>query len=115
MSASRSSLGRGAIAQNKLVDSLRRRGRRVHVPLDEISEALAVDDDQVAMNAFDAKRVLSRLEGRQRDIVLAISIEGSSARQVANRLGMMEGAVRVALHRALKSLAGAFRSSQHEG
>jgi RNA polymerase sigma factor (sigma-70 family) len=103
-----------AIAQNKLVDSLRRRGRRVHVPLDELSETLAVDDDPVALNGVDAERVLSRLEGRQRDIVLAISIEGASARQVADRLGMTEGAVRVALHRALKSLAGAFRSGQHE-
>jgi RNA polymerase sigma factor (sigma-70 family) len=103
-----------AIAQNKLVDSLRRRGRHVHVPLDELSEAPAVDDEPVAMNGVDAKRVLSRLEGRQRDIVLAISIEGASARQVADRLGMTEGAVRVALHRALKSLAAAFRSGRHE-
>jgi RNA polymerase sigma factor (sigma-70 family) len=103
-----------AIAQNKLVDSLRRRGRPVHVPLDEISEVLAVDDASVAINGVDAERALSRLQGRQRDIVLAISIEGASARQVADRLGMTEGAVRVALHRALKSLAGAFRSSEHE-
>jgi RNA polymerase sigma factor (sigma-70 family) len=103
-----------AIAQNKLIDNLRRRGRRVHVPLEELSEALAVDDDPVAMNGVDAERVLARLVGRQRDIVLAISIEGASARQVAGRLGMTEGAVRVALHRALKSLARAFRSGRHE-
>jgi RNA polymerase sigma-70 factor (ECF subfamily) len=103
-----------AIAQNKLVDNLRRRGRRVHVPIDDVSETLAGDEQPGAMNGVDAERVLARLQGRQRDIVLAISIEGASARQVAERLGMTEGAVRVALHRALQSLARAFRSSAHE-
>jgi RNA polymerase sigma factor (sigma-70 family) len=103
-----------AIAHNKLVDNLRRRSRRVHVPIDDISEALAAEEQPSATNGMDAERVLSRLKGRQRDIVLAIAIDGASARQVADRLGMKEGAVRVVLHRALKSLAGAFRSSQHE-
>jgi RNA polymerase sigma-70 factor, ECF subfamily len=100
-----------AIAHNKLVDSLRRRGRRVHIPIDDLSETLA-DDVQSPSNGLDAERVLARLEGRQRDIVHSISIEGASARQVADRLGMTEGAVRVALHRALKSLANAFRDGR---
>jgi RNA polymerase sigma-70 factor (ECF subfamily) len=64
------------------------------------------------MNGVDAERLMARLKGRQRDIVLAISIEGASARQVAERLGMTEGAVRVALHRSLRSLAKAFRGGQ---
>ena len=61
------------------------------------------------LNGVESARALGRLHGRARDIVLAISIEGASAREVADRLGMTEGAVRVALHRALKSLAGALR------
>jgi RNA polymerase sigma factor (sigma-70 family) len=101
-----------AIARNKLVDNLRRRGRHIHLPIDEISETLAAEDPGVDMNGADAERLMARLQGRQRDIVLAISIEGASARQVAERLGMTEGAVRVALHRALQSLAKAFRGSQ---
>ena len=36
-------------------------------------------------------------------------MEGQSARDVGVRLGMSEGAVRVALHRALKALADAYR------
>jgi RNA polymerase sigma-70 factor (ECF subfamily) len=98
-----------AIAQNKLIDSLRRRGRRVHVPIDDISETFADDAQPEALNGVDAQRVLARLTDRQRAIVVAISIEGASARQVAERFGMTEGAVRVALHRALQSLARAFR------
>lgn len=100
-----------AIAQNKLVDNLRRRGRRVQVPIDEISELLAVNEPALAVNGVDAERVLAKLKGRERDIVHAITIQGTSTRQVAARLGMTEGAVRVALHRALKALAKAFRSN----
>lgn len=100
-----------AIAHNKLIDNLRRRGRRVHVPIDDISDTLASDDKPGDMNGVDAERVLANLKGRQRDIVLAIAIDGASARQVAERLGMTEGAVRVALHRALSGLAKAFRST----
>jgi RNA polymerase sigma factor (sigma-70 family) len=98
-----------AIAHNKLVDSLRRRGRHTHVPIEEVVEVLAVDAEPAALNGVESARALGRLTGRARDIVLAISIEGASAREVADRLGMSEGAVRVALHRALKSLAGALR------
>ena len=66
------------------------------------------------MNGMDAERSPGKLKGRQREIVLAISIEGESARQVAERLGMTEGAVRVVLHRALQSMAKAFRTTHHE-
>jgi RNA polymerase sigma-70 factor, ECF subfamily len=100
-----------AIAQNKLIDNLRRRGRRVHVPIDDVSDALAVNEEPAVSDGIDAERILAKLQGRQRDIVQAISIEGATARQVADRLGMTEGAVRVALHRALKSIAGALRSA----
>ncbi len=101
-----------AIARNKLVDNFRRHGRPIHVPIDDISETLATDAPAAEANGVDAERVLSRLKGRQRDVVFAISIEGASARDVADRLGMTEGVVRVVLHRALKSLARAFRGSQ---
>lgn len=102
-----------AIARNKLIDNLRRRGRRVHVPIDDFAETLAGQEPPgmlTEMNGADAERMISTLEGRQRDIVLAISIEGASTRDVAQRLNMSEGAVRVALHRALKTLAKAFRA-----
>ena len=99
-----------AIARNKLIDNLRRRGRQAQLPIDDIGESLQASEPPAEMNGVDAERVIARLKGRQREIVVAISIGGASARQVAQRLGMTEGAVRVALHRALKSLAKAFRA-----
>ena len=44
-------------------------------------------------------------DDRQRDVVRAISIEGMSAREAADRFSISEGAVRVALHRGLSALA----------
>jgi RNA polymerase sigma-70 factor (ECF subfamily) len=99
-----------AVAHNKLIDSLRRRGRRIHLPIDEMGDLPAGEKHPAEFNGADAETVIASLKGRDREIVVAISIEGASARQVAERLGMTEGAVRVALHRALKSLARAFRT-----
>src|SRR5262245_24476320 len=99
-----------AIARNKVIDNLRRRGRGTYLPIDDISDWLADDRHPAEANNVDAEKVIGKLKGRDREIVLAISIEGVSARQVAQRLGMSEGAVRVALHRALQSLAKAFRT-----
>jgi RNA polymerase sigma-70 factor, ECF subfamily len=99
-----------AVARNKVVDNLRRRGRRIYLPIDDVSEWLAGEDQPTDMNNVDAEHVMGRLKGRDRVIVAAISIEGASAGEVAKRLGMTEGAVRVALHRALQSLAKIFRA-----
>ncbi len=99
-----------AIARNKLIDNLRRRGRHAHLPIDDLADLIAADAQPPEINGADAERLIARLKEREREIVVAISIQGASARQVAERLGMTEGAVRVALHRALRSLAREFRA-----
>ena len=98
-----------AIARNKLIDDLRRRGRRTEVPIDGMLETLEAGGQDDAIHASDLKKVLSHLKGRQREIVEAVAIDGHSARDVAARLGMTEVAVRVALHRSLKSLADTYQ------
>jgi RNA polymerase sigma-70 factor (ECF subfamily) len=98
-----------AIARHKLVDQLRRRGFRQHVDIDDYAETLAAPQAAEAAASAEARHMLASLGERQRHIVEAISIEGRSARDVGQRLGMSEGAVRVALHRALKALAAAYR------
>ena len=97
-----------AIARNKLVDHLRRKGYRKNVPIDDFAETLAAPEDP-ATDLGPREDLLAPLKDRDREIVEAISIEGHSARDVGNRLGMSEGAVRVALHRALKALAAFHR------
>jgi RNA polymerase sigma-70 factor (ECF subfamily) len=98
-----------AIARHKLADSLRRRGWRDHVDIDEWSNSIELAVDVEAPSVVDSRLLLESLPRRQRAIVQAISLEGRSAADVASRLGMSEGAVRVALHRALKALAAFYR------
>jgi RNA polymerase sigma-70 factor (ECF subfamily) len=98
-----------AIVRNKLVDILRQRGRHVTVPLEDVNEGLAAPEEQDNLQAYDIDRMIDQLKGSQKEIVRSISIEGSSVRETADRLNMTEGAVRVALHRALQALAAAYR------
>lgn len=102
-----------AIAHHKLVDHLRRRGFAPHVDIEDLADTLAAPDGGDADGAADARHLLSGLPERQRRIVESISMEGESAREVGVRLGMSEGAVRVALHRALKALATAYRQGRN--
>jgi RNA polymerase sigma-70 factor (ECF subfamily) len=102
------------IVRNKLIDSLRRRGRHVNVPIDDVIETLAADDQDEAADIRDAERLLQKLGDPQRDIVRSISLGGAGVRETAARLNMTEGAVRVALHRALKTLAALYRRDGRE-
>ena len=97
-----------AIARYKLVDHLRRRGYHDHVDIDDHVDSLAAAAPDAA-TTLDSRRLLASLPERQRRIVEEIAVEGRRAAEVATRLGMSEGAVRVALHRALKALAALYR------
>jgi RNA polymerase sigma-70 factor (ECF subfamily) len=102
------------IVRNKLIDSLRRRGRHIDVPIDDVMATLEAEEQAGNLDRLDAEHMLERLKDPQRDIVRSISIEGAGIRETAERLKMTEGAVRVALHRALKSLAALYRSETSE-
>jgi RNA polymerase sigma-70 factor (ECF subfamily) len=99
-----------AISRNKTIDVLRRRGRRAELPLDETEESeLSTGDAQTEGVSEDLERVLGTLDERARHIVQLVSIEGHSSRSAAEKVGMSEGALRVALHRSLKMLAARWR------
>lgn len=103
-----------AIARHKLIDSLRRRGRRVEVPIDAVLDFLPAEEQRSDLDRQDAERLINALNGRQQTIVRSISVEGKSIRDVAETLGMNEGAVRVALHRGLKALAALHRKGEEQ-
>ena len=101
-----------AIARYKLIDVLRRRGRRGEVPIDDLIEVLPDQSAQAEASPRELERLVGRLQGREHDIVTAISLEGQSVRDAAAKWSMSEGAVRVALHRGLKRLAQLYRSDE---
>ena len=99
-----------SIVRNKLIDSLRRRGRHVSIPIDDVMETLEAIPQAEAAEQIDVDRMVDGLRNPQREIVRSISLGGAGIRETAERLQMTEGAVRVALHRALKGLAALYRS-----
>ncbi|HLH94560.1 MAG TPA: sigma-70 family RNA polymerase sigma factor [Xanthobacteraceae bacterium] len=103
-----------AIARNKLIDVLRRGGRRISVPIDDVVDSLQAEDHAPELSTRDIDTLLEQLKPQQREVVRSISLNGSSIRETAGRLKMTEGAVRVTLHRALKALAVLYRSSARE-
>lgn len=94
-----------AIARHKVVDAFRARGRRIDLSLDAFAETLPADPGPDPMQGADMEKVLNALDPRAAEIVRAFGQRGETTSETANRLGMSEGAVRVALHRALKSIA----------
>ncbi len=94
-----------AVARHKVIDALRARGAAANVPVEPFTDSVPAPPAPDALAGRDLDRLLERLGSRDSSIIRAIGIEGDSAAEAAARLGMTEGAVRVALHRALKRIA----------
>jgi len=97
-----------AILNNRLIDALRdhRRVRTRELIDDEALErqAAAASDDRSDGLRETLARAVARLPRVQREVVLLLKYEDLSVREVANRLGMTEGAVKVTAHRGYKVL-----------
>jgi len=101
-----------AIIRHKTVDALRRRGRKIHVPIDDFAEILGNEEPEPTMIVEDIDRHLKSLPDRQRNVVKIIAVDGASIGEAASQLAMSAGAVRVALHRGLAALATKFRVNE---
>ena len=98
-----------AIARNKLIDALRRRGRRIFVSIDDFAETLPGEAPQETASAGEIASQLATLPQRQRDVLQSIAIDSASIKDTAAKFSMSEGAVRVALHRGLAALTARLR------
>jgi RNA polymerase sigma factor (sigma-70 family) len=94
-----------AIARHKVVDAFRTRGRRLELPIDAFAETMPAAAGPDPTEGQDMAKVLALLEPRAAEIVRAFGLKGETTAETARRLDMSEGAVRVALHRALKTIA----------
>lgn len=93
-----------AIARYRLIDFLRRQGRREVVPLDDLPE-LGIDDDSDAVHAgIDIDRLLDGLPAKQAAAIRLTRIEGLSIREASERTGQSEPSVKVNVHRGLARL-----------
>jgi RNA polymerase sigma-70 factor, ECF subfamily len=95
------------IVQSRLIDYYRKSKRNVECKATlEDTECLTISAEaeisQLELN--ELQRALGLLAQDQRDILVAIKIDGKSIKQIAKDKLMSESAVKVAAHRAYKSL-----------
>lgn len=100
-----------AIARYKLIDWLRRHARReaLNAPLDDESALFASADQEAGEAHRDLLKLLATLPDKQREAIVYTKLDGMSVREAASALQMSEAAVKVAVHRGLKTLATTLR------
>ena len=94
-----------AIARHKVIDAFRRRGREIATPVDDFADLPEPEPETDLMESRDAQILIARLPERDAALLRCLAIEERGNEECGRRLGMAPGALRVALHRALKRLA----------
>ncbi|MDX2265165.1 MAG: sigma-70 family RNA polymerase sigma factor [Hyphomicrobiales bacterium] len=97
-----------AITRYKSIDVIRRRGGRTHLPIEDYADSLPAETAEAQLPARDIIRMAETLGEKPRSIVLAMFVDGLSTGEIAQKFSMTEGAVRVAVHRALSALSRRF-------
>lgn len=104
-----------AIARYKFLDYLRRTmAARNAVPIEETTEIVAHDDVEGVESAFDLKKLMTVLSPKARQAIQYVKLDGLSVREAAMRSGMSESAVKVSIHRGLKTMARSIRRGTQE-
>ena len=96
------------ICRNEIAGERRRTRRRPVEPIGEtiLADPLNVEDDAVRRDqARDAWRAVGKLPGERRQAMVLRFVDELSTAEIAGVLGRSEGAVRVLIHRALRSVA----------
>ena len=104
-----------AIARYKLVDHFRRAGRGRFVALDAGAGFEAPDEAEAAEARHDVGRGLADLPERARELLVAVKLREEPVAEVAQRTGMSESAVKVAVHRGFRRLAERLRGRPSDG
>ena len=94
-----------AIARHKLIDAFRRRGRAVHLSVEDFAETLPAAETPDSLEMRDAGLLIDRLQHRDAALLRCLALEARGQDECGQRLGLTPGTLRVALHRALQRLA----------
>ncbi len=96
------------IARHKLIDHLRRLGRRPTAPIEEAADLFAEHTVEDGVARRDLGRCLSLLPARQRRLIEDVRVTGLSVAEAAERHGYSVAAAKVSLHRSMKTLTARF-------
>jgi RNA polymerase sigma factor (sigma-70 family) len=100
-----------AIARYKLMDFFRAHSRReaLNTPLDDDSDLFVGNDVEPANARRDIGKLLEQLPDRHRLPIVHMKLQGLSVAETAKLTGLSESAVKVGVHRGLKTLAARIR------
>ena len=99
-----------AILSSRMIDVLRKERRisarefGTDVLPERVSHAARRHEDSAAVDSQHLKGALQTLPARQREIVSALKLKDESVKEVSERLGMSQSAVKVTAHRGYKAL-----------
>lgn len=94
-----------AIARYKFVDWLRSKGRdQMFEPMQDHHDA-ASDEFDALHTRWDLQTLLTRLPAKQQLSIAHVKLHGLSVREASRLTGMTEAAIKVAVHRGLKTLS----------
>jgi RNA polymerase sigma-70 factor, ECF subfamily len=93
------------IARYKLIDYFRRTKRRAEDTLDDADGLFSSEDANAAEAHLDIERLLGGLPEKTQRLIRDVKIEGLSTAEAAERHGMSESAIKVGVHRGLKTLS----------
>ena len=100
-----------AIARYKLIDLLRTLASHDALtdPPDDELEVFAASDSDAADTEKDLNKLLAGLPDRQRLPIVHVKLEGLSVVVAAKLTGMALSAIKIGVHRGLKTLASGIR------
>lgn len=104
-----------AVARYKLMDHLRRKRVRAAISLEEAGDLFAQDESEAALARRDLDRLLATLPEATQRAIRQVKIEGLTTDEAALRSGRSEIAVRVGIHRGLKTLTDRLRGRSERG
>jgi RNA polymerase sigma-70 factor (ECF subfamily) len=114
----------GTIATRRCIDSLRQRMRRnLHELADEDALAQVADDSVAGMpeaqlereqDQTEVRRAVQALPARQREAVELLRLRELSLNEAAEESGQAVGSLKVAVHRAMKSLQRAIGGKEQD-
>jgi len=95
-----------AIARYKLIDNYRKtRASAANVPIDDVGEIVAHDDQASTDSSLDLDHLLDQLPTKFQSAIRRVKLEGLSVAETAARERLSESAVKVNVHRGMKALA----------
>ena len=98
-----------ALARYKLLDHFRRSGVRKTVPLEDAGDLFAAENPEEGAVRRDVGKLLSLLPRRQRRLIEDVKLTGLSMEEAAAKADMSVSAVKVSVHRSMKTLASKVR------